>query len=140
MADPSEILKLPCELQNYLYDYVLRLRKPVHVLTDELKSDIETYPLLGQIESNYAQVFSSESAPSWIENALINLLNDNRGLVVPFSDRLRRMFPNSTDEEIRTTLRTGHHLHRLWIISPSNLRREMHTISCDMLLYYVSHS
>lgn len=140
MADPSKIKNLPYDLQKHLYDYVLQLRKPVHVLTDELKSDIETYPLISRIERNYAQVFSSESVSSKMEHALVSLLNDNRGLAFPLNDRLRGMFPNSTDEEIRTTLRTGCHLHRLWILTPSKLRREMHDISCDMLVYYISHA
>lgn len=71
------------------------------MLTDHLKSDIETYPLISHIKRNYAQVYSPEYASLWMENALINLLNDNRGLAFPLNDRLRRIFPNSTDEDIK---------------------------------------
>ena len=139
MDHEEEIAKLPHELQTHLHDKVLQLRKPLHVLSDELKSDIETYPLFSQIERGYAQVFSSEVASSWMENALINLLNDNRGLDLPLNESLRSMFPKSTEEEIRTILSTGSHLHRLWIITPSRLRCKMRDISSNMLLHYISH-
>ena len=110
------------------------------MLTDHLKSDIETYPLISHIKRNYAQVYSPEYASLWMENALINLLNDNRGLAFPLNDRLRRIFPNSTDEDIKKKLLAESHVHRLWIITPSSLRREMHAISCNMLVHYISHS
>jgi hypothetical protein len=120
MDNSSEITKLPCDLQECLYDHVLKLRRPRCVLTDELKEDIKTYPLMNQIKRNYAQVFSPDHASSWIENALINLLNENTEL------------PNTTDVNNCT-------LDRLWIITPSSLRRELYDISCNMLVHYISH-
>lgn len=128
------ISKLPYDLQERIQDCVLQLRRPRHVLTDELKGDIETYPLIDRIERNYEQVFPKPYASCWMENALVNLLNDNRGLTLPFNDRIRDLFPNATDEEIRTSLREGHYMRRLWIVAPFGVRRQLHDISCEMLV------
>lgn len=131
------IAKLPYDLQEHIQDCVLQLRKPRHVLTDELKGDIETYRLLDRIEFNYTQVFPKPYASCWMENALVNLLNDHRGLALPFNDRIRDLFPNATDEGIRIRLSEGRHMHRLWIAAPPHARRQLHNISCEMLVHRI---
>lgn len=133
----SLIAKLPYDLKEYVHDHVIRLRKPRNVLTDALKGDIETYPLIDRIERNYEQVFPKQYASCWVENALVNLLNDHRGSTLPFNDRIRDLFPNATDEEIRTHLSEGRHTHRLWIAAPPRVRRQLHDISCDMLVHHI---
>jgi hypothetical protein len=133
----SFIAKLPYDLQEYVHDHVLQLRKPRHVLTDALKCDIETYRLLDRIEFNYTQVFPKQHASCWMENALVRLLNDHRGPTLPFHNRIRDLFPNATDEGIRIRLSEGRHMHRLWIAAPPQIRRQLHDISCDMLVHRI---
>jgi len=133
----SFIARLPYDVKEYVHNHVLQLRKPRHVLTDALKGDIETYPLIDRIEFNYTQVFPKQYASDWMENALVHLLNDHRGPTLPFHDRIRDLFPNATDEEIRTSLREGRHIHRLWIAAPPHVRRQLHDISCEMLVHRI---
>lgn len=132
------IAKLPCDLQRHLHSRVLQLRKPRTVLTNELKGDIETYSLIGRIKQNYTQVFPKQYALYWMENALINLLTDNHGLNAPLlPNQFHVLFPNATDEEIRTQLLAGHFLHRLWIIAPPSVRHQMYDISYNMLIHHI---
>ncbi len=132
----SIIQNLPFDLQETIYKWVQTVRMPLRVLTTDLKMDIETYPLLKTIQRNYSQVFPSESS-LWVENALVNILNDNRGFNSPMNECFHQLFPESTDDEIRQHLRSGSHLMRLWIITPPHKRFVLYDISCDMLVRYI---
>lgn len=133
----SIIHKLPFDLREHIYNLVQTIRMPLKVLPTDLKLDIETYPLIKTIKGNYNQVFPSETSSLWIENALINLMNDNNGFNSPMNECFHQLFPESTDDEIRQHLRSGHHLMRLWNITPPNKRFVLYDISCDMLVHYI---
>lgn len=93
------IVDLPRDLQALIYEYVIQLRKPRPVLSDELRQDIETYGLLSDVKVHYQFAFGSDYM-DWVENALINELNDNMGLLYGVSDDIRSAYPRSTDQEI----------------------------------------
>ena len=132
----SFISKLPYDLQYYVYQYVQAIRAPISVLTDELKRDIESYQLIGSIERNYKQVFPNQST-EWMNNAFVNILNDNRGFQLPLNVSFHRLFPNLADEEIKTKLNTGNHSKKMWTIMAPSMRKEMYDISCAMLVHYI---
>ena len=132
----SFIASLPYDLQEYVYRCVQYVRAPVPVLTNELKRDIESYQLIGSIERNYRQVFPNHYV-EWMDNALVNILNDNRGFEFPLNVSFRRHFPNLTDEEIKNKLKTDTHSKRMWTIMSPSMRREMYDISCAMLVHYI---
>ena len=136
MECTTYIANLPCELRECIHNHVARLRAPIKVLPDELKCDIESYSLIGPIERNYKQVCDTQYV-IWMENALISLLNDERGLHHPFNEHFHNMFPGSTDDEIKSKLLSGGNLYRLWNTTPSNIRHKMYVISCDMLVRHI---
>lgn len=125
------IRNLPYDLQEYIYQHVLNERKPKQVLTQELKNDIETYNLLQTIKENYKQIFS-EYYLDWIENALLNVLNDNEGFLYHMNPCFQQMFPNLTNEEIMIKLFEKSHLEKLWIATPPIKRIHLFLLSYEM--------
>lgn len=133
---PKHIMELPFDLQAYILNCVKKVRAPKKVLTTDLKLDIETYPLIDRIKGNYMQVFSVDYS-QWIENAIVNILNDNRGFNAPLNECFHDIFPNCTDTEIVNKLRNENHLMRLWKNTPPEKRYVLYDISCDMLVHYI---
>lgn len=125
------ITNLPYDVQEYIYQHVLNERKPKQVLTQELKDDIETYHLLHTIKENYKQIFSDYYL-DWIENALINVLNDNEGFLSHISPCLQQIFPNLTNEQIIVRLLGNNHLEKLWIATPPIKRIHLFLLSYEM--------
>ena len=127
---------LPIHLQTYIYDIVMALRKPKTVLSVELKDDIETYRLLSHIVHNYKIIFSGVDHMGWVENSVINIMNDHRPiglgeLYFYIHEDLRRAFPGLTDEAIGRELIEGSHLHRLWRYMPPKKRVDLYLESCE---------
>jgi len=133
----KHIMKLPYDVQEYILKYVNKERAPKKVLTTDLKLDIETHPLIDRIKENYKQVFPLDFL-KWIENAIVNILNDNRGHNVPLNKCFLEIFPNFTDTEIIYKIRNEDHLMRLWNNTPPHKRYVLYDISCDMLVHYIS--
>ena len=115
------IQSLPVDLQDTLFQYVSELRKPKRVLSVALQQDIETFWMLTHIRNHFKQLFSTHYE-DWVENAIINILNNNQGFTVPLQPRFHAIFPNMTDYEIKFTLLEGNHIIRLWIHTPPLLR------------------
>ena len=130
------ISDLPYDLKEYIYKIVKEERAPKKVLTPDLKRDIESFQLINNIKRNYQQVFPRDYL-HWIENGIINILNDNRGFNEPFNECFHTIFPNSTDNEIKQKLKMGNYLMPLWIIMPSHKRFVLYDISCDVLVHYI---
>jgi hypothetical protein len=132
----NHIMELPYDVQEHILNCVNKERAPKKVLTIDLKLDIETRPLLDRIKENYIQI-CPYGYPFWIENALVNILNDNRGFNTPLNDCFHEIFPNCTDAEIKYKLRNEMHLMRLWNNTPPHKRYVLYDISCDMLVSYI---
>lgn len=132
----SCIRDLPIDLQRYIYEKVSEVRKPKQVLPITLKQDIESYGLLPHIVDKYKIMFHGMHHLDWVENAIINIMNDNHtvgmgGLFDNIHQDLKNAFPNFTDEEIRTTLMEESHLLRLWRYMPPRKRIGLYLESCD---------
>lgn len=113
------ILSLPYDLQEKIYTHVLELRKPKQAITKELREDIETFGFLSIICTNYEKTFGSDFI-TWVENAIILIMNDYNGLAFGISQDLRNTFPNLSDMEIRSKLINTYNLNKLWInMSPT---------------------
>ena len=127
---------LPIHLQRYIYDMVMELRKPITVLSSDLKHDIESYSLLPHIVHNYRIMFNGVDHMGWVENAIINIMNEHQsigmgGLFIHIHEDLRRAFPTLTDEEIAVELTEGSHLSRLWRYMPPKKRVDLYLESCE---------
>lgn len=125
------INNLPYDLQEYIYQHVLNERKPKQVLTQELKDDIETYHLLHTIKENYKKIFSDYYL-DWMENALINVLNDNQGFLYQINPSFQQIFPNLTNEEIIIQLLEENNIIKLWIATPPLKRIYLFLLSHEM--------
>jgi len=136
MEIESFIHDLPIDIQHYIYEKVLEVRKPQKVLSIELKQDIESYCLFPHIVDKYRIMFHGMHHLDWVENAIINIMNDHHtigmgGLFTNIHQDLRNAFPKYTDEEIRTTLLEESHLQRLWRYMPPKKRIDLYLESCD---------
>jgi hypothetical protein len=78
----TRIDALPYDLQRHIYDVVQNERKPKKILSTALKEDIESYHLLKSILKNYKSIFFTDDKYylDWVENAIINVLNDHTSL------------------------------------------------------------
>jgi len=132
----DRIQNLPYDLQEYVYKWVCFLRVPKKVFNDELLKDIETFHLMEQIKRNYKQVFPNDYL-NWIENGLINVLNENRGCNAPFQECFYKLFPQRTEDEIHSLLRYGSYTKQLWKIASPRQRIVLKDISRDMLFHYI---
>ena len=109
----SLIQSLPEELQNKIYEHALELRKPKRVLTTDLKHDIESYRLFDAIVEHYRIVFKDDHM-SWVENAVINYLNNHISYLVYITPDLRNVFPSLNLESIIIQLQRRNNPKRLW--------------------------
>ena len=132
----SFLKDLPIHLQIHIYDTVIEIRKPKQVLPLELKQDIETYHLLDHIIHNYKIMFNGTDHLGWVENAVINLMNEHRPIGLGqvyfyIHEDLRKAFPGLTNEDVATELIQGSHLHRLWRCMPPKKRVDLYLESYD---------
>ena len=132
----SFIRDLPIHLQTYIYDIVMELRKPRTVLSINLKQDIETYCLLEYIVQNYKIIFNGVDHIHWVENSIINIMNEHTtigigGLFINIHEDLKKTFPNLRDEEIVTELMERSHMYRLWRYMSPRKRVRLYLESCD---------
>lgn len=132
----SLLKDLPIHLQIHIYDTVIEIRKPKKVLPLELKQDIETYNLLDHIIHNYKIMFNGIDHLGWVENAVINLMNEHRPIGLGqvyfyIHEDLRKAFPGLPDQEIATELIQGYHLHRLWRCMPPKKRFDLYLESYE---------
>lgn len=130
------INNLPEDLHEYIYEKVLEVRKPKTVLTRDLKDDIESYFLFDHIVHNYKIMFNGMHHMDWVENAIINVMNDHQtirigGLYMNVNQDVRNAFPNLNDEEIVKTLMEESHVMRLWRHMPPKKRIDLYLESCD---------
>jgi len=113
------ILSLPYDIQNKIYNHVIELRKPKKNITKELKDDIETFGLLSIICTNYEKTFGANFI-TWVENAVILVMNDCNGLAYGVSVDLRNTFPHLSDMDIIKKLLNTSNLDKLWLnMSPA---------------------
>ena len=127
---------LPKDLQGYLYEKVLEVRKPKKVLSRGLKDDIESYCLFDHVVHNYKIMFNNNHHMDWVENAIINLMNDHQGIGIGgiytnIHQDLRNAFPHLNDEEIAETLLEESHIMRLWRHMPPKKRIDLYLESCE---------
>lgn len=124
----TRIDALPYDLQRHIYDVVQNERKPKKILSTALKEDIESYHLLKSILKNYKSIFFTDDKYylDWVENAIINVLNDNTSLYENISVDLQNIFPTLTNEEIRERLGVGKaSISKLWIGTPVQKRIQL---------------
>ena len=134
----SLIDNLPIDLQRYIYDMVMEVRKPITVLSVDLKHDIESYSLFTHIVNNYRIIFNGVDHMGWLENSVINIMNEHRPiglgeLYFYIHEDLRKAFPGLTDEAIGRELIEGSHLHRLWRYMPPKKRVDLYLESCELI-------
>jgi hypothetical protein len=127
---------LPIDLQRYIYDMVMELRKPITVLTMDLKHDIESYSLFPHIVNNYRIMFNGVDHIGWVENAIVNTMNEHQtigvgGLFIHIHEDIRRAFPTLTDEEIAVELTERSHISRLWRYMSPKKRVDLYLESCE---------
>ena len=125
---PDDVAALPNDLQRLIYDWVCRLRKPKRVLPADLKRDIETYGLFGDIKADHESCWGDDFA-DWLENSLINVMNDDLGLLNGVSADMRHAYPNRTEQEIRSYFirpTSPSQVKRLWRHMPPHKRIAMH--------------
>lgn len=135
----SLINDLPVDLQEYIYKKVLEERKPKKILTKELKEDIESYFLFDHIAHNYKIMFNGKYHMDWVENAIINVMNDHQTMIITgiggiytnVHQDIKNAFPNFNDEEIAQTLMEESHIMRLWRHMPPKKRVDLYLESCD---------
>ena len=132
------INNLPIDLQEYIYKKVLEEIKPKKVLTKALKEDIESYFLFDHIVHNYKIMFNGIYHIDWVENAIINVMNDHQtigigGIYVQVHQDIKSAFPNLNDEEIAETLMEKSHIMRLWRHMPPKKRVDLYLESCDYI-------
>lgn len=132
----SFLKDLPIDLQIHIYDTVIEIRKPKQFLPLELKQDIETYHLLDHIIHNYKIMFNGTDHLGWVENAVINLMNDHRPIGLGqvyfyIHEDVRKAFPGLPDQEIATELIEGSHLQRLWRCMPPKKRIDLYLESYE---------
>lgn len=123
----TRIDALPYDLQKHIYDVIQSERKPKKILSTALKEDIESYHLLKSILKNYKSTFSTfdegEYYLDWVENAIINVLNDHTSLSENISVDLQNIFPTLTNEQIREHVGVGKaSISKLWIGMPVQKR------------------
>lgn len=124
----TRIDALPYDLQRHIYDVVQNERKPKKILSTALKEDIESYHLLKSILKNYKRIFFTDDKYylDWVENAIINVLNDNTSLSENISVDLQNIFPTLTNEEIREHVGVGKaSISKLWIGMPVQKRIQL---------------
>ena len=134
----SFIHDLPIDIQHHIYMKVLEVRKPKKVLSNELKLDIESYPLLPCIVDNYKIMFNGQDHLGWVENAMINTMNDHHsigigGIYLNIHQDLRNAFPNLTDDDIESILLEGSHIKRLWLYMPPKKRIGLYLESMEFV-------
>ena len=134
----SLINDLPVDLQEYIYKKVLEERKPKKILTKELKDDIESHFLFDHIVHNYKIMFNGMYHMDWVENAIINVMNDHQtigigGIYVHVHQDIKNAFPNLNDEEIAETLMEESHIMRLWRHMPPKKRVDLYLESCNYI-------
>lgn len=136
MKMESLINDLPVELQEYIYEKVLEVRKPKKVLNRDLKNDIESYYLFDHIVNNYKIMFNGIHHMDWVDNSIINIMNDYHILgigevYINVHEDMQNAFPNLNDEEIVKTLMEESHTMRLWRHMPPKKRVELYLESCE---------
>ena len=104
---------LPVDIHDTIWKNVNELRQPKRVLTDELRCDIETYHLLDYINANYKSIHGIYYE-DWVDNVIVNVLNNNQGFMIPLHPCFHEIFPNETDEEIKMRLMQGKNTMLLW--------------------------
>ena len=124
----KRITALPTDIRRLIYDGVCRLRKPKKVLPVDLKRDIETYGLFGDIKADHESCWGDDVL-DWLENSLINVMNDDIGLLNGVSADMRNAYPNRTEQEILSYFvspTSPSQVKRLWTRMPSHKRTAMH--------------
>ena len=127
----THIQSLPYDLREYIYQHVEELRKPKCVLPMDLRLDIETYTLLDRINNNYYSIHDT-FWEDWVENAMINMLNDHQGFIGPLQPCFARIFPGKTDEEIKLRLLNQNNTRILWRGMPPRQRISLYILSCEL--------
>jgi hypothetical protein len=130
-----EIRKLPFDVQERIWKHVQDLRSPKVVLSRELQTDIQTYHYLPQILDNYKSL-EPDYAYLWVENAMINLLNNHQPLLTAatLEPCFHTIFPGCTDAEIKYRLLStmDNMTKRLWRAMDARQRLELYSTSLDL--------
>lgn len=125
--------KLPRDIQELIRTHVHAVRSPKVVLSRELQRDIKTYRYLSRILDNYKSL-DPDHASSWVENAMIRVLNEGRPLCEPgLTPCFRTIFPNCTDADIKYRLLIERDLtERLWCAMDTDQRTELLSTSIEL--------
>ena len=139
-----DIRRLPFDVQELIWNHVQDLRSPKVVLSRELQTDIQTYHYLPQILDNYKSL-DTDYAYLWVENAMINLLNNYQPLSTAptLEPCFHTIFPGCTDAEIKIRLLgTMNNMpkrlwrvnmtKRLWRVMDARQRLELYSTSFDL--------
>ena len=120
------IQELPFDLQEYIYEMVLMVRRPKALMSSAMKLDIETYHLFVYIREKYKLIYG-DIHEYWLDNDMVSFLNDHEcfmyGEVV--NPDLKRVFPNMRNDEIIAEIEGTHHIRKYWIHMPPKKRVNM---------------
>lgn len=104
---PKSICDLPSDVQRYIYIRTLMLRQPKQVLTKALKDDIESHHLLGILMKYFKEMLSDideHHSPNyylgWLENELLDELNNHIPIMNGLTTSMANCFPGFTPDEI----------------------------------------
>ena len=104
----SDIQALPTEIQNIIYNQVVKIREPKVRLSPLQTLDIQTVTKFSEIIQQINESSLPHNHLNWFENSLLFELNDQKSLYEGFSDGMYKAFNTKNDNEIISQIENEH--------------------------------